>query len=62
VVTPSLSDKTVYLDRTLSGETKVATFEVKLSGIDGTKARVKILSTRGGYIEKEIEIGTAHKN
>lgn len=57
ITTPTLSDKTIYLDRTLSGETKEATFEIKLNGIDGAKGKVRILSTRGGYIEKEIEIG-----
>lgn len=57
IVTPTLSDKTVYLDRTLSGETKEATFEIKLNGIDGAKGKVRILSTRGGYIEKEVVLG-----
>jgi len=32
-------------------------FEVKLNGIDWARGKVKILSTRGGYIEKEIELG-----
>ncbi|PWL31605.1 M14 family metallopeptidase [uncultured Roseivirga sp.] len=58
IVSPGLTDKTIYLDRTLSGESKEATFEIKLNGIDGAKGKVKVLSTRGGYIEKEIEIGT----
>ena len=58
IVSPDLTDKTIYLDRTLSGESKEATFEIKLNGIDGAKGKVKVLSTRGGYIEKEIEIGT----
>ncbi|NVJ46251.1 MAG: hypothetical protein HWE07_03955, partial [Cytophagia bacterium] len=57
IVSPTLSDKTIYLDRTLSGETKEATFEIKLNGINGAKGKVRILSTRGGYIEKELEIG-----
>lgn len=57
ILTPTLFDKTQYLDRTMPGETKEVTFEVKLNKIDGAKAKVKILSTRGGYIEKEIVLG-----
>lgn len=57
IVTPSLSDKTLYMDRTLPGETKEAQFEVKFNKLNGAKAKVKVLSTRGGYIEKEITIG-----
>ncbi|RKQ43195.1 zinc carboxypeptidase [Roseivirga pacifica] len=57
VASPTLADKTIYLDRTLPGETKTATFEVKFKDIKGAKATVKILSTRGGYIQKEITIG-----
>jgi hypothetical protein len=57
VTSPTLADKTIYLDRTLPGETKTATFEVKFNDVKGAKGTVKILSTRGGYIEKEIMIG-----
>lgn len=57
VLSPTLFDKTQFMDRTLPGQTQVATFEIKLNKIDGAKATVKILSTRGGYIEKEVVIG-----
>lgn len=57
ILTPTLFDKTQYMDRTMPGETKEVTFEVKLNKIAGAKAKVKILSTRGGYIEKEIVLG-----
>ncbi|MBO6535501.1 MAG: peptidase [Balneolaceae bacterium] len=58
ITEPSLYDKTVYLGYTEPGESKRATFRVTLNGVDGAKGTVKVLSTRGGYIEKEIEIGT----
>ncbi|MBO6794586.1 MAG: peptidase [Balneolaceae bacterium] len=58
ITTPDLYDKTVYLGYTEPGESKTAVFIVKLNGIDGAKGTVKVLSTRGGYIEKEITLGT----
>lgn len=57
IITPSLYDKTIYAGYTDAGETKKAKFEVELNGVDGAKAKLKILSTRGGYIEKEIVLG-----
>ena len=61
IINPSLSDKTQYMDRTLPGQSQEATFEIKLNKIKGAKAKVKILSTRGGYIETEVTIGTPEK-
>jgi murein tripeptide amidase MpaA len=57
IITPELHDKTIYAGYTDAGESKEAVFEVQLNGIDGARGTVKILSTRGGYIEKEIELG-----
>ncbi|MFC2185778.1 M14 family metallopeptidase [Fulvivirgaceae bacterium LMO-SS25] len=61
VVNPSLADKTQYLDRTLPGQSQVATFEIKLNKVSSVKAKVRVLSTRGGFIEKEITIGSPSK-
>lgn len=57
IVTPSLYDKTIYAGYTKAGESKKATFEIELNGIEGAKGKVKILSTRGGYVEREIVLG-----
>ncbi|HET8865132.1 MAG TPA: M14 family metallopeptidase [Gracilimonas sp.] len=61
IITPELYDKTIRAGYTDAGESKNAVFEVELNGIEGAKGTVKILSTRGGYIEKEIEIGNPPK-
>ena len=57
ILTPTLYDKTIYMDRTLAGETKTAIFLVELNGIEEVDGKVRILSTRGGFIEEEIKIG-----
>jgi hypothetical protein len=61
ITKPALYDKTVYLGYTEPGESKTATFTVLLKGIEGAKGTVKVLSTRGGYIEKEIVLGTVEE-
>ena len=60
IVSPTLADKTIYLDRTLPGETKEAVFEIELNGIEGAKGKVKVLSTRGGFIERDLQIGKSN--
>lgn len=57
ILKPSTFNKTIKAGYTGAGEKKSATFEVQLNNIDGAKATLKILSTRGGYIEKEVVIG-----
>ena len=57
ITNPSTADKTMYLGRTLPEESKEVTFNIKLKDIKGAKATVRILSTRGGFIEKEIVLG-----
>jgi hypothetical protein len=57
ITQPTLFDKTVYGGYTNVGEKKEATFRVKLNQTGSVKAKVKLLSTRGGYKEKEITIG-----
>lgn len=57
ITSPSLTDKTIYAGYTKRGEKKEATFKVKLKEKTPVKIKVKLLSTRGGYKEKEIVIG-----
>jgi hypothetical protein len=57
ITQPALFDKTVYAGYTKIGEQKETTFKVKLNQSGSIKAKVKLLSTRGGYKEKEITIG-----
>jgi len=57
IITPSLYDKTLYTGYTQPGQSKEVAFEVQLNGIKGAKGKMKILSTRGGYIEKEVILG-----
>ena len=57
IVTPSTFDKTIKAGYTEAGETKTASFEVKLNGIDGAEGTLKLLSTRGGYNEYPFTLG-----
>ncbi|OIN60422.1 M14 family metallopeptidase [Arsenicibacter rosenii] len=57
ITKPALFDKTIYAGYTGTGESKEAAFTVKLNQPGSIKAKVKLSSTRGGYIEKEITIG-----
>lgn len=57
ITSPSTTDKTIYAGYTDAGETKTATFRVKLKEKKAVEATVKVLSTRGGYLEKKITLG-----
>jgi hypothetical protein len=57
IISPELYDKTIYAGYTGVGETKSATFKVKVAAGKSFDAKVKILSTRGGYLEKTVTIG-----
>lgn len=57
ITSPSTTDKTIYAGYTDAGETKTATFRVKLKEKKVVEATVKVLSTRGGYLEKKITLG-----
>jgi hypothetical protein len=56
IVTPSLYDKTIYAGYTGVGEKKTATFVVKVKGDTPVKGKIKLSSTRGGFIEKEFTL------
>lgn len=57
ITQPTLFDKTIFAGYTAPNETKEGVFRVKLNQTGSIKAKVKLLSTRGGYKEKEIVIG-----
>jgi hypothetical protein len=54
ITMPELYNKTIFAGYTEPGETKQAEFRVKVSQKEPVKAKLKILSTRGGYLEREI--------
>jgi hypothetical protein len=56
IVDPKTSDKTRYAGHLWQNQTASATFTVRTSKIDKIKGKVKILSTRGGVLEKEITL------
>lgn len=57
ITQPTLFDKTIFAGYTAPNETKEGVFRVKLNQTGSVKAKIKLLSTRGGYQEKEIVIG-----
>lgn len=57
ITQPATFDKTLYLGYTQPGQKQSASFTVKLNGVKGAKGKLKLLSTRGGYAEKEIILG-----
>ncbi|NOT74284.1 MAG: peptidase [Cyclobacteriaceae bacterium] len=57
ITSPEIGDKTIYAGYTGVGQKKDVTFKVKLNQKGPVKIKVKLLSTRGGYKEREITIG-----
>lgn len=57
ITTPDLYEKTIYAGYTEAGETKEAVFKVKVNQKEPVKGKLKLLSTRGGYIEREFTLG-----
>ena len=56
ITIPELYEKTIYAGYTEVGETKEAIFKVKVNQKEPVKGKLKLLSTRGGYIEREITL------
>lgn len=54
ITMPELYNKTIFAGYTEPGEIKQSEFRVKISQKEPVKAKLKILSTRGGYLEREI--------
>ncbi|HEX6250475.1 MAG TPA: M14 family metallopeptidase [Gemmatimonadaceae bacterium] len=57
IVTPAVRDKDVYLGWTEPGESKHATLTVRVYGSAPVRGKVRVLSTRGGTVEREIDFG-----
>ena len=57
ITTPELYEKTIYSGYTEAGETKEASFKVKVNQKEPVKGKLKLMSTRGGYLEREFTLG-----
>lgn len=58
IVDPQTRDKTRYTGWTEPGETKRTTFRVRVRGGEPVPVTVRVLSTRGGLLEREIRLGS----
>ncbi len=56
IISPDLHDKTIYAGYTGAGETNSAVFQVQVNQKEPVIAKLKLLSTRGGYLEREITL------
>ena len=56
IIDPATSDKTHYAGWTQPGEEKTVTFRVRTYGNDDVPFTVRVLSTRGGVLERELEL------
>ncbi|MDO8967529.1 M14 family metallopeptidase [Algoriphagus sp.] len=56
ITSPTLYDKTIYSGYTGVGEKKTATFKVKVDGTEAVKGKIKLSSTRGGFLEREFTL------
>lgn len=57
ITVPDVKNKTISAGYTGVREKKEATFKVKLNQAGPVKVKVKLVSTRGGVVEREITIG-----
>ncbi|HRI80420.1 MAG TPA: M14 family metallopeptidase, partial [Cyclobacteriaceae bacterium] len=57
ITLPATHDKTIYAGYTDVREKKEAIFKVKVNQKESVKVKVKLVSTRGGYKEREIMLG-----
>ncbi len=61
IITPATFDKTIRTGYTEPGETKEVSFDVRTYGLESVEGKIKILSTRGGLLEKAIMLGVPKK-
>src|SRR5690606_30915393 len=59
IIDPQTRDKTRYTGWTEPGETKRTTFRVRVRGGEPVPVTVRVLSTRGGLLEREIRLGSS---
>lgn len=55
VLRPETYDKTIYAGYTDAGETKQVVFRVKVNTDEKVSGTLKLLSTRGGYLEMNVD-------
>src|SRR5690606_790343 len=60
VIAPTLRGGAVWSGWTEPGETKTVTYRVRVYGTEPVKAALRLDSTRGGVLRRDIEIGEAH--
>lgn len=56
IIEPSTRDKTQYAGWTEPGRTQNVTFRVRVRGSEPVEGKVRVLSTRGGVLEREISL------
>lgn len=54
ILVPELHDKTIFAGYTETGESKTATFRVRVSLDEKVSGKIKLSSTRGGYFVQEF--------
>ncbi|HUF66923.1 MAG TPA: M14 family zinc carboxypeptidase, partial [Gemmatimonadaceae bacterium] len=57
IISPAVRDKDVYLGWTEPGESKHAALTIRVYGPTPIRGKVRVLSTRGGAAEREMEFG-----
>jgi hypothetical protein len=61
IIDPPTFDKIRYTGWTAPGERGEAVFTVRIYGLSGVRGKVQVLSTRGGFLEKELILGHPEK-
>lgn len=56
IIEPATRDKTQYAGWTEPGQTQRVTFRVRVRGSEAVEGKVRVLSTRGGVLEREISL------
>jgi len=56
IVDPKISDKTRYTDHLWQNQEASSTFTIRSFSKDKIKGKIKVLSTRGGVLEKELTL------
>ena len=56
ILDPEFREKSIEMGWLEGGESKTATWKVRLDGVDSAKAEISVLSTRGGVDRREVEL------
>ncbi len=60
IVDPATHDKTIRAGYTRPGDSRTVTFRVRVLKDKSVEGKVKVLSTRGGYLEATVKMGTGN--